>query len=44
MSVYVFELCIYNYTISSPYLLVIGDDCVIRYTRLDDVIGNVGEA
>jgi len=29
---------------SSPYLLVFGDDRVMRYTRADDVASGVGEA
>ena len=32
--VYVFKLCIYNYTVSSPYLFVNDDDHVIHYTRV----------
>jgi len=40
---YIFELSI-NLSISSPYLLVFGDDCVIRYTRAYDVAGGAGEA
>jgi len=30
--------------LSLPYLLVIGDDRVMRYTRADDVVGSAGEA
>ena len=33
---------IYMY-VSSPYLLVFGDDCVICYTGADDVVGGSGE-
>jgi len=29
---------------SSPYLLVFGDDRVMRYTGADDVAGGAGEA
>jgi len=29
---------------SSPYLLVFGDDRVMRYTGVDDVAGGAGEA
>jgi len=29
---------------SLPYLLMFGDDRVMRYTRADDVAGGVGEA
>jgi len=32
------------YTVISPYLLVFGDDCVMRYTATDDVAGGAGEA
>jgi len=32
------------YTISSPYLLVFGDDRVIRYMGANDVAGGAGEA
>jgi len=32
------------YSVSSPYLLVFGDDHVIRYTRTNDVVGGAGEA
>jgi len=28
---------------SSPYLFVFGDDCVMRYTRADDVASGAGE-
>jgi len=31
-------------SISSPYLLVFGDNRVMRYTRSDDVIGGTSEA
>jgi len=31
------------YTISSPYLLVFGDDRVMRYTGVDNVAGGTGE-
>jgi len=30
--------------LSSPYLLLFGDDRVMRYTGGDDVIGGAGEA
>jgi len=33
-------VCLY---VSSPYLLVFGDDRVIHYTRTDDVAGGAGE-
>jgi len=29
---------------SSPYLLVFGDDRVMRYTRADDITGGADEA
>jgi len=29
---------------SSPFLFVFGDDRVIRYTRAEDIIGDVGDA
>jgi len=29
---------------SSPYLLMFGDDRVMRYTGADDVVGGAGEA
>jgi len=29
---------------SSPYLLVFGNDRVLRYTGADDVVGGIGEA
>jgi len=29
---------------SSPYLLVFGDDRVMRYTEADDITGGAGEA
>jgi len=29
---------------SSPYLLVFGDDHVMRYMRADDVVGGADEA
>jgi len=29
---------------SSPFLLVFGDDRVMRYTGADDVVGGAGEA
>ena len=29
---------------SSPYLLVFGDNCVMRYTGVDDVAGGADEA
>jgi len=38
------ELYIHLYIVSSPYLLVFGDDRVIRYKRVDDVTGGVAEA
>jgi len=28
----------------SPYLIVFGDDRVLRYTRTNDVVGGTGEA
>jgi len=31
------------YTISSPYLLVFGDDYVLRYTGADDVVGSTSK-
>ena len=34
-------VCIY--VVSSPYLLVFGDDRVIRYMGVDDVTGGAGE-
>jgi len=39
-------ICDYVYicVISSPYLFVIDDDRVIRYTRANDVAGGAGEA
>ena len=37
-------VCVFLYTISSPYLLVFGDDRVIHYTGADDVARGVGEA
>jgi len=44
--VHIFALYVYIfiYTISSPYLLVFGDDRVIRYMGVDDVAGGSGEA
>jgi len=41
--IYIFELSI-NLFVSSPYLLVFGDDHVIRYTGVDDVVGGADEA
>jgi len=46
-----FDVCLFIYiwfvyvlyTISSPYLLMFGDECV-RYTKADDVGGGSGEA
>jgi len=38
------ELCLYICIVSSPYLLVFGNDGVIRYMRVDDVVSDVGEA
>jgi len=38
-----FELYICLY-ISSPYLFVFGDDRVVRYTGVEDVVGGTGEA
>jgi len=32
-----------NY-MSSPFLCVFDDDCVIRYARADNVLGGPGEA
>ena len=32
------------YSVSSPYLLVFGDDRVTRYTRANDVLGGTGDA
>jgi len=29
---------------SLPFLFVFGDDCVICYTRADDITGDVGDA
>jgi len=37
-------VCILFYFVSSPYLLVFGDDHVLRYTWADDVTGGFGEA
>jgi len=39
---YNFELYICLY-ISSPYLLVFGDDRVIRYMRVEDVVSGASE-
>jgi len=30
-------------SVSSPYLFMFGDDCVMRYVGADDVTGGVGE-
>jgi len=35
--------CIYFYTINSPYLLMFGNDHVIRYMRKNDFAGGAGE-
>ena len=37
--------CIYYFSnfISSPFLFVFGDDCVIRYTRADDDTGDADD-
>jgi len=45
MYVYVhFELWFYIYVyVSSPYMLVFGDDRVMFYTGEDDVAGGAGE-
>jgi len=40
---HVFELYIYDYTVSSSYLLMFGDDRVIHYTRAYDVAGGASE-
>jgi len=40
---YIFELYMCVLYCSSPYLLVFGDDCVLRYTQTDDVVGGFGE-
>jgi len=32
------------YVLSSPYLLVFGDDRVIRYTEANDITSGAGEA
>jgi len=32
------------FIMSSPFLFVFGDDCVIRYTGADDITGDVGDA
>jgi len=34
---------VYIYVVSSLYLLVVGDDRVIRYTGADDVSGGAGD-
>jgi len=36
-------ICLYCY-ISSRFLCVFGDDCVIRYSRADVVSGGAGDA
>ena len=36
--------CMYIYSFSLPFLLVFGDDRVIRYTRTNDVVGGASEA
>jgi len=36
-------LFIIYFILSSPYLLVFGDDCVTCYTRTDDVSSGVGD-
>jgi len=41
--IYIFEFSI-CLSVSSPYLLVFGDDRVIRYIRANDVAGGAGEA
>ena len=40
---YIFELSL-RLSVSSPYLLVFGDNRVIRYTGADDVAGGADEA
>jgi len=41
---YIYLYYIYEFhTINSPYLLVFGDDRVIRYTGADDVAGGTSE-
>jgi len=42
MFIYIFELL--YVTVSSPYLFVFGDDRVLRYTGVNDVVGGIGEA
>jgi len=32
------------YIVISPYLLVFGDDNVTRYTRANNILGEVGDA
>jgi len=41
---FIFFGYVYIYIVSSPYLLVFGDDRVIRYTGANDVAGKAGEA
>jgi len=43
MYVYIFELYIQFDIVSSPYLLVFGDDRVMCYTGADDVASDAGE-
>jgi len=42
VSLYIFELL--YVTVSSPYLLVFGDDRVLHYMGACDVVGGIGEA
>jgi len=39
--IFEFSICLF---VSSPYMLVFGDDRVIRYTGADDVAGGASEA
>jgi len=44
MCIYLNCVVIYIGTISSPYMFVIGDDNVIRYTGVNNVAGGAGDA
>jgi len=37
-------MLLFVYSVTSPYLLVFGDDSVIRYMGANDVPGEAGEA
>ena len=45
-ALFIYSINLYNISnfISSPFLFVIGDDRVIRYTGADDDIGDVVDA